>query len=764
MVALLNGEAGRGAVCVLKSGVVLNLNLGAVLGEVKHSYHTLGALAEFCVHGLRVYEDLSNLVAVVTDLLADNYVVGICVAANYHRDIRMLGEELVPKLVSRVVVRIVCGCVSCLTFYAERSVTLHIVVSCNDYTVVGMRGNNLVCPNENVILGSVVKAKKEVVNGARSEGVINVVYLALLVVSCDVGGISIVLSKVLVEEIDAVVTVTADKRVRNIAIHKGDSLLSGSPLCISTCLVIVCVANVYAVLGDVTKSDNVLNILGGLVVEDPLVDILEKLGVLVGNGLCVTNECQAVGIVVLDRLYVFLFPKKLLISRGVAVDGYIHEILICVLGRDLVACKKTSIGLVKRAVIISGDLLCTSHIGIKANLLDEALEVLVLTVLPILAVALCITQGAVSTDEELLVVCLIAILKNVLSESLHELAVNVATRLTARHVVNDGKMCPSAVSKVNACKSMVGGSAVSIGVCETGVTVCVDLEPNSGTVCGTVVTYDGTADLTVIVVRHIDPRLEGLDSGLKLLVDLVLTEVLNLNTATVVVAEHVAVAGIVAESGLSHSGKVVCRDKAGGGAAPGLVDVLIRIDLIRGTNVVEHSNGIDHTLEIIGIAAAVVTTDSEGVSIFGCLRNSQACGITGSLVGSVDVKADTSPTGCNNNGIMGYTAHSYISLGLIEGCGPFSTAVVLTADNDLAVVNSLDVDVGGCILAIVTDNNTAFFISGDVCCTGKLEFECNGSYLGSHIVAGIFLEILPVLGLAGSGSDTGGTLRYGCGL
>ena len=294
MSALLYSEAGSGAIGILNSGIVLNLNLGSVLGEVKHSYHTLGTLTVFCIHSLRIYENLSNLVAVVTDLLVNNNVIRIGVTANYHRDVRMLGKELVPKIVSRIVIRIVCGCVARLTVNAEISVTLHIMVSGNDYTMVGMSSNNLVCPNENIVLSSVVKAKKEVINRTCLEGVVNVVYFTLLVVAGYVIGISLVLCKVLVEEINAVVTVTADKRVRNLAIHKGDSLLSGGPFCIRSGLVVVLVSNVNTVLGDITKSDNVLNIFRRLIVKNPLINILEKLRILISNSLCVTYERQAV--------------------------------------------------------------------------------------------------------------------------------------------------------------------------------------------------------------------------------------------------------------------------------------------------------------------------------------------------------------------------------------------------------------------------------------------------------------------------------------
>ena len=206
-----NGKLSAGTVSILKSGVILNLNLSAVLGEVKHSYHALGSLAVFCIHSLGIYENLSNLIAMVSGLLGNDNVVGIRVTADNHRDVGMLREELIPKIVSGVIVGVVRSSVSGFASDAESSVTLHIVVSSNDYLMIGMSGNNLVCPHENIILGSVVKAKKEIINGSRLEGVVNVIYSSLLIVSGDVLCISCVITEILIKEFDTVVTVTADK-------------------------------------------------------------------------------------------------------------------------------------------------------------------------------------------------------------------------------------------------------------------------------------------------------------------------------------------------------------------------------------------------------------------------------------------------------------------------------------------------------------------------------------------------------------------------
>ena len=425
-----------------------------------------------------------------------------------------------------------------------------------------MRRNNIVCPYEHVVLGAVVKAKKEVVNLTNPEGVVNVVYSALLVVAADILKIGLVSAEVLVEHLDAVVTVTADEGVRNDAVHKGYSLLGVNPLLIGLGLGIVLMAFVYAKLGDITKTYYVLNVLRILVVNYPLIDVLEELGILVVDGLSVTDERKAV-CVFTNGLYVFLLPKELLIVSVVAVAGEVGKVGICVGGIDFIS--RDKLGLIKSACVVCGNLSVASYVGVEAELLNEALEVLVLSILPILTVTLCITECGISTDEELLLKRLVTVIKHVLGNGLLELAVYVATRLTASGIVNDGEMLPSAGSEVNVGESVVRGSAVCVSVREAGITLQVNLEHNARAVIAAVVADDSTADgFGVKGLRHINPSLEGLDALGESLVYLVLTEVLNLNTAAVIINEGIAVAGVVAQSSLTHSGDIVGCDQTVG--------------------------------------------------------------------------------------------------------------------------------------------------------------------------------------------------------
>ena len=223
----------------------------------------------------------------------------------------------------------------------------------------GMCRNNIVCPYEHVILSTVIEAKKEVVNLTNLEGVVNVVYSALLVVAADILKIGLVSAEVLVEHLDAVVTVTADEGVRNDSVHKGYSLLGVNPLLIGLGLGIVLMAFVYAKLGDITKTYYVLNVLRILVVNYPLIDVLEELGILVVDGLSVTDERKAV-CVFANGLYVFLLPKELLIVSVVAVAGEVGKVGICVGGIDFIS--RDKLGLIKSACVVCGNLSVASYV------------------------------------------------------------------------------------------------------------------------------------------------------------------------------------------------------------------------------------------------------------------------------------------------------------------------------------------------------------------------------------------------------------------
>ena len=146
------------------------------------------------------------------------------------------------------------------------------------------------------------------------------------------------------------------------------------------------------------------------------------------------------------------------------VAGYVLDVVVCTLGGNLIARDKTSIGLIEVACIVGSDLVCTSHIGIETNLLDEALEVLVLSVFPIFTVTLCITQRCISTYQELLIQCIVTVCQNILGNGLLKLTVDITTCLTTLNIVHDSEVLPSTSSKIYVSKSVVGRSAVCIGV------------------------------------------------------------------------------------------------------------------------------------------------------------------------------------------------------------------------------------------------------------------------------------------------------------
>ena len=464
-----------------------------------------------------------------------------------------------------------------------------------------MRRYNLVCPNENVVLGTVVKAKKHIVNLTNPEGMVNVIYSALFIVATDILSITFVISEVLIEHLDAVVTVATDKRVRKLAVHNRDSFLCGSPLFVCSFLLIIRMTDVNTVLGDVTKSDYILNVLSVLVIYNPLIYRLKKLGILVVDSLRIAYERKAVRIVILDRLYVLCLPEKLLIGSIISVTGYVCKSIVLIFGRNLIASEKSCVSSVESAGIIGCNLFSASYVRVKTKLLDEALEVLVLSVLPILAVTLCVTESCISTDEELLLKRIVAIGEHVLGKSLFEFAVNVAACLTCLGVVNNGKMLPCACSEVYVCKSVIRGFALCIGVRKTWITVSVYLKQNASAVVAAIVTYYGTTNLAVVIIGHKYPSFKGFDIRLDILINFIFAEVLHLNTTAVVVYKGVAVSGIVTERSHAHLGKVVSSDKTVG-VAPALCSCHIALNLTRTANVVIQRNGINQALEIVGVA------------------------------------------------------------------------------------------------------------------------------------------------------------------
>ena len=110
--AVGKSEVIAGIVSTLDGGIVFYLNVLSVGREIKHSNHTLGTMIILGIHSLGVNEYLSNLVAVVSNLLVNNNAVYVGVSADDHRDVGMLAEELIPKAVSRIVGRIVSGSVA----------------------------------------------------------------------------------------------------------------------------------------------------------------------------------------------------------------------------------------------------------------------------------------------------------------------------------------------------------------------------------------------------------------------------------------------------------------------------------------------------------------------------------------------------------------------------------------------------------------------------------------------------------------------------
>ena len=380
--------------------------------------------------------------------------------------------------------------------------------------------------------------------------------------------------------------------------------------------------------------------------------------------------------------------------------------------------------------------------------------------LPVLIVALCVTQSGIATDQELLIKSVVAVSENVLGKSLLKLAVNVATYLTVRYVVYDSEMLPRTGSEIYVGKSVIRGRAVCVGVGKAWITVNVHLKADARTIIATVIADDSTTDRVGVILRKVNPSLKGLDACLKLFVYLVLTEVLYLYTAAVVIYDSVTVAGVVTERRLTHLSKVIRRNEPVT-VLPCLRKCGISLNLAVSTLIAVHSNGVNQALEIVGITVSVIATDSEGVGVFISLRNDYR-GVTSSLLNAVYVKMYGIAVFCiilKNDRIVTCRIGTYIGLALIEVGYPLGSTVCLAANTDSTVISNLDVDVRGSILAIITNDNAAVLCAGDVATACELKLKGNCRDLTGHIKAGIFLEVAQILGLAGGGNHGRGLGR-----
>ena len=215
-------------------------------------------------------------------------------SAHYHTDVCMLADEFIPDIVSVIICGIIIGLrrTVSLTRLKQGAVLFHISV-CGDYnSVVRMSGNHFVCPGKNVVLCSEIKAKDHIIHVTYLKRVVNVFYSSRLIVSAYVIRISRVRGKVGIEELNSVVSCASYKAVRQYSVHHRNGFLCRSPLLVSSFLIIVLMTRINSVFGYVSESDNVLNVLFGLVIDYPLIKILKLSGVVVGYGLGVTDNCK----------------------------------------------------------------------------------------------------------------------------------------------------------------------------------------------------------------------------------------------------------------------------------------------------------------------------------------------------------------------------------------------------------------------------------------------------------------------------------------
>ena len=254
---------------------------------------------------------------------------------------------------------------------------------------------------------------------------------------------------------------------------------------------------------------------------------------------------------------------------------------------------------------------------------------------------------------------------------------------------------------------MVYGFTVSVCVRETRLTVLVYFKHSISAATCTLVTKYGTTDLcSIVCCGETYPRLIGFDIRCIVLLYLVFTEVLNLNTAAVGKVKSVAVSGKVTQSSITHSGNIVSGNKTFGGAAPGLCLFSILCYLRRGSYVAVKSNGVDITLKVLLVSASMVATYSEIIGEIS--RRRKVCKVivlNRGYIGAVYVKRSGLCIRINSDSIMSdiilsviCTAEFYIGN---------VASLVVNVETDLSPLIKLYADARSLIFSIVTKQDAA---------------------------------------------------------
>ena len=312
---------------------------------------------------------------------------------------------------------------------------------------------------------------------------------------------------------------------------------------------------------------------------------------------------------------------------------------------------------------------------------------------------------------------------------------------------------------------MIWGRTGCVTVCQTGISILVYLKPYTRTIIATVVAYYSSWYTVRDWLWNVYPCFKRFNIWCDRLIYLIFTKVFNLDTASVMVKKFVSASWVIAQCRFTHSCKIISSYKIIFDP-PGLGDIFIRGNLTCRTHITVHCNGINESLKIVGVSGSIITADSEWVSEIGSLRKNYR-GITSCFLYAVDVKVNRVTVFCivfQNYSIMVYATTSYISLWLFEVGNPLRATVILATNSEPTIVDSLNVDIRGGILAVVTDNYTGSRRT-DMSTSGKFKFDSYRSIdFIRHLIVSIFLEVALIFRHSGGGNNStaGYRLSSGC--
>ena len=217
--------------------------------------------------------------------------------AEHESYIFVLTHQLLPHLYTVIGFGVARRVGRILLALKPAAVTGEISVSVDNYSVRGVSRDDLARPRENVVVCAVIKEHNEVFCLADGEFCIGVVDLVCLIEALaligdiGIGKLCLIVgsSKVGIKGAARIV-VSTDKVVRKLAVELGDSRLCMLPVC--------CVG---VVIGDVSESENVLDLLALLVGKYPIIELSGIVGsvlnVVLYHILSITDDSKGIRVI-----------------------------------------------------------------------------------------------------------------------------------------------------------------------------------------------------------------------------------------------------------------------------------------------------------------------------------------------------------------------------------------------------------------------------------------------------------------------------------